>query len=115
MVVGPFGRDFYDAKFIITTSTDARTAHLDFVELRAARCAGVDVTSLTHVKEVTKKTCQDVPSWNSLGARANDASLSLCSCLREVLQIQILRSHFDTKCEQVGRGKCKMQNWTEQF
>jgi len=39
----------------------------------------------------------DVPSETSLSARANDVALSLHSCLREVLHIQILRSHFDGK------------------
>ena len=34
--------------------------------LRALGVPVLDVTSLTHVKEVTKKTCQDVPSWISL-------------------------------------------------
>jgi len=39
-------------------------------QLRALGVPAFDVTSLTHVKEVTKKTCQDVPSWISLGIAA---------------------------------------------
>ena len=44
-----------------------------------------------------QETRQDVPSWNSLGGRANVATLSLRSYLRELLQIQRLRWRFDDK------------------
>jgi hypothetical protein len=60
------------------------------------RCAGFDVHSLPRGKERTKKTRQDVPSWNSLGARKNRArKRPLYFC--EVKHIQRLRPHFDRK------------------
>ena len=46
-------------------------------------------------KKWRKKGRPDFPSGTSLGARANDVALSLHSCLREIMQIQILRSHLE--------------------
>ncbi|MBE6661551.1 MAG: hypothetical protein E7605_09150 [Ruminococcaceae bacterium] len=43
------------------------TLTLHFVRVR---CTGMDVTSLSFNKEVTKKVNQDVPSWNSLDVAA---------------------------------------------
>jgi hypothetical protein len=67
------------------------------VQLRAALC-GIDVHSFSSEKERTKKADQGVPPWDP-NERANGATLSLRSYLREVLHIQTLRSHFKEKCE----------------
>ena len=73
---------------------------------RGALCIGV--TSLTHVKEVTKKTCQDVPSWISL-------SLPLCKADRGEKHICFLYISRHKSTRAAGEGSHRVSNIVERM
>ena len=56
---------------------------------RADLCRFLGVTSLTHVKEVTKKTCQDVSSWISLGIATLQSVTREIKCTFVVLCLNV--------------------------
>ncbi|MBR5798184.1 MAG: hypothetical protein IKY29_04455, partial [Clostridia bacterium] len=62
-----------------------------------------DAISLSFHKEMAKEREPKALPLETVCARANDAALSLCSCLREVVYFQTLRSHFKEKCERGRR------------
>ena len=65
----------------------------------APRCAGMDAISLSFHKEMAKE--REPRGLIPLGTpqRANDVSLPLHSCLREVLKIQLLRLQVKETCK----------------
>ena len=100
--ISPFLRGGWD--FLLSASTDVAKvfcflrSHTLALCLRHALAVWFLMPFLCLVaKKWRKKRRQDVPSWNSLSARANDVALALHSCLREDKQIQILCWRFDIK------------------
>ena len=86
-------------EFHATSPFDAHTARLR----RALSGLRFDAISLSFHKGMAKEREPKALPLETVCARANDAALSLCSCLREMVYFQTLRSHFKEKCERGRR------------